>query len=700
MLPPRTDDADGDRLEGPFRIGEWTVEPALNRLRGGQRSIRLEPRVMDLLVCLASRAGTPISRQELHESVWSDAVVGDEALTMAISKLRRALGDNSQAPRLVETIAKGGYRLMVPVEPLRERSEADGSGRRHRRAWQLGLLACLLIVSIYFATASIRPDRPAPTVDTEPIQILRLTSQPGVESQAEVSPDGTRVVYVRHGSEEPEPGVYIMALDGGPALRLTEEPTPSSPVWSPDGRRIAFTSCRESGCELRIVGADGGPARTLAGIAPSPLTGIDWSPEGRWIALALATSDNATYAVFEIDVETGERRQLTEPDGGLFDARPTYSPDGRQIAFSRGKTVYSHDLFIISRNGGPARQLTREGRRIWGFDWLGDGRSLVFSSNRRGRFQLWRIPLAGGEPSWIPVSAEDIRFPSITGSYLTFDRHENLASIWQVVPGGRHRLHEVINSNRRDTEPRHAPDGRGVAFVSNRSDSTELWVTDGTHEPRRLSDLGATFMSRPEWSPDGRQLAVAAVVDAVESIYVVDVPSGTTRQIEEPRLEDRSRNPSWSADGRWIYFASDRTETWSLWRIPAGGGTATEVAAGGYFGLESVDGATLYWTRADQIGLWQQPVAGGSASLTIDDPALARSRAWILVGDAVYFPSSVDGDFKLLRRTLDGGESQEVVSLPATLATPIVSVSPVDGSVLYSAYLRSESDVNLVTSFH
>jgi DNA-binding winged helix-turn-helix (wHTH) protein/TolB-like protein/tetratricopeptide (TPR) repeat protein len=108
--------ADSDRRpQRPLRIGEWAVDPQLNELRHGNEAARVEPKAMDVLMLLAGRVGRVVSREELFAAVWPDVVVGDEALTQTINKLRKALGDNSRSPSYIETIAKRGYRLIAAV---------------------------------------------------------------------------------------------------------------------------------------------------------------------------------------------------------------------------------------------------------------------------------------------------------------------------------------------------------------------------------------------------------------------------------------------------------------------------------------------------------------------------------------------------------------------------------------------------------
>lgn len=98
-----------------FRVGKWTVDPALHRISSGGRTLKIEPKAMAVLAHLAERQGQVVSREALLSAVWSGVVVGDDALTQVIVKLRKALGDVREEPAYIQTIAKGGYRLVAPV---------------------------------------------------------------------------------------------------------------------------------------------------------------------------------------------------------------------------------------------------------------------------------------------------------------------------------------------------------------------------------------------------------------------------------------------------------------------------------------------------------------------------------------------------------------------------------------------------------
>lgn len=108
-----------------FRIGECVIEPRQNRIVRGDAQVHLEPRVVDVLVCLAEHAGEVVSRDTLNQQVWGNVVVTDQAVTNCISELRHHLGDDRAARRVIETIPKRGYRLMAPVQLVRVAPPTD-----------------------------------------------------------------------------------------------------------------------------------------------------------------------------------------------------------------------------------------------------------------------------------------------------------------------------------------------------------------------------------------------------------------------------------------------------------------------------------------------------------------------------------------------------------------------------------------------
>jgi TolB-like protein/DNA-binding winged helix-turn-helix (wHTH) protein/tetratricopeptide (TPR) repeat protein len=133
-------------VRGEFRVGAWMVDPSLNSVSCDGTTVRLEPKVMQVLVCLAENAGQTISKETLFKSVWPDTFVTDDVLKHSIFELRRVFSDDPREPKFIQTVAKRGYRLIAPVSasgkaaPSKEASSIVAEPKRaSRRTLQLSL---------------------------------------------------------------------------------------------------------------------------------------------------------------------------------------------------------------------------------------------------------------------------------------------------------------------------------------------------------------------------------------------------------------------------------------------------------------------------------------------------------------------------------------------------------------------------------
>lgn len=137
-----------------LRIGDWSADRTLNELRRGAERVRIEPKAMELLMALAAHAGEVVSREALLDEVWPGVVVGDEALTQGVIKLRRALGDDPKKPAYIETISKRGYRLIAPVGDAQPVPVA----KPRRALLALAALAVLALAGLaFFARQPLQP---------------------------------------------------------------------------------------------------------------------------------------------------------------------------------------------------------------------------------------------------------------------------------------------------------------------------------------------------------------------------------------------------------------------------------------------------------------------------------------------------------------------------------------------------------------
>jgi adenylate cyclase len=170
------------------RVGEWTVSRERNELASGPRVVRLEPKVVEVLLHLAARPAAVVSREELLTAVWPGVIVGDDALTQAIIKLRKAFGDDAHEPRYIETIPKRGYRLIAPVAPADVEAPPARKAARPRRTRMLAAAAAVTVAAVLAlawlaqrgGTWPLRPDTRGATGSAIPIvAVLPLANLSG-----------------------------------------------------------------------------------------------------------------------------------------------------------------------------------------------------------------------------------------------------------------------------------------------------------------------------------------------------------------------------------------------------------------------------------------------------------------------------------------------------------------------------------------
>ncbi|MBZ5625683.1 MAG: serine/threonine-protein kinase [Acidobacteriia bacterium] len=607
--------------------------------------------------------------------------------------------------------------LKVALEDLKEESD---SGRleptpgpaRSRRLPKLAWLAVFVVLTgsagLWYWTARRGPEPPP--------ALTPLTSYPGDEHDPSFSPDGNEVAFSWNGDKKDNYDIYVKLIGSPKPLRLTDDPAwDRFPAWSPDGRSIAFLRSSSSDrASVMLIPAIGGPERKLTEINSTELflgTKLGWAPDGKWLAVSDRIASAEERSIYLVGVDTGERRKLTSPPRGAFgDGTPAFSPDGRRLAFSRrtGATtmeVYSLDLTSDLAPKGEPKPLTQENRMATGPVWTFDSKEIVFASGASNVLSLWRIPASGLErPKALPFG-ENGSEPSISqrGNRLAFTRSMADINIWRLeqprpgvvaVPAA-----PFLASTRVDSNPQYSPDGKHVAFASDRSGHMEIWTADSDgSNTAQVTNLGGANAGTPRWSPDGQRLAFDWNVAGHFEIYTISASGGSPLRMTTAPVDNDI--PSYSRDGQWIYFDSRLSGRHEIWKVPAAGGTAVQVTRnGGHVALESTDGRYLYYTRSDSLSssLWMMPREGGEEKQVID--AVLR-RAFFPSREGIYFLSPPDNkqviSIRLLSRA--GGSIQTL----ATLSAPPhwgLSVSPDGRFVLYSQYDQVGRDLMLVENF-
>ncbi len=186
--------------------------------------------------------------------------------------------------------------------------------------------------------------------------------------------------------------------------------------------------------------------------------------------------------------------------------------------------------------------------------------------------------------------------------------------------------------------PELSPDGKKIAFESNRLGFWDIWTCEvNSANCERATDMHGTA-GRARWSPDGRYIAFEFHPGERSEIYIVEVPGGVPQLVQTIPGSD-NLSPSWSHDGKWLYFASKRgAEPFQIWRMPFRGGSPVRLTKnGGISPEESPDGRYLYYVKYEQGGLWRMPMEGGEESKIVDDFSGGSWPDWALRPNGIYF---------------------------------------------------------------
>ena len=677
--------ASGEPAAAPFRVGDWTAEPAWNRLRRDGTVVKLEPRVMRLLTVLAAAPGRPLGRQELLDKVWPDVLVNEEALSRAVSQLRRALGDDPKAPRYLETVHKGGYCLIAPVD--REPAPAVPPPATNHVPRVLAALLLLILVGVGLAVVDRRPTAAPPDQPTR--TLTPVTSEPGREIDPAVSPDGSRVAYLARNGMGYQ--LFVRALDGAGPVRLTNDRRAKGhPVWSPSGHRIAFVASDGDAAAIHLLALQGGRETKLIDL-PAWSYGLDWSPDGRMLAYSDAAPGEAATIVL-LDIASRAARPIARSADSSGDAKPVFSPDGKKIAFVRSDALDRQRIVVADIDGNEARVLLATPRQIRGLDWTPEGDALVYSARAGRRFGLWRLATdAGGAPELLSIEGGDLWNPSIArDGRVVVEEVDQDSDIWRADLA-RGAAAPFIRSTADDYDPAFAPSGGALAFVSERSGAAEVWLQEPDGRTRRLTDLGSTAVGRISWSPDTRRLAFMTEKDGIASIYVMGVDGTAPTGL---RTDRRAHVPiGWGPDGNSLYILSPIGGGWRLELLNLPDGKAQVVAPRVRVAAPTPDGRSILVVPMGEGKLLLiRPDDGVVRQFRL--PPLPHLVALLPAGDAVYLVEDAFGTAVIHRLSVGLGTVAPVLRLDE-YGGGTLSLTP-DGKWL--AYTHARETANDIAS--
>ena len=716
-------------LNGAFRVGEFLIEPQLNTITRDDHTTRVEPKVMQVLQCLSKSAGEVVPKEQLMRSVWTDTIVTDDVLTRAVSELRKTFRDDSKEPRYIQTIPKSGYRLIAPVSyENNHRPDTNShqaiqstpiSGVPQARSWPLRVIWLPVLLLVSTAAGWLYLSRQPSATARPTMRVVPFTSFTGREDHAAFSPDGNQIAFAWNGDKGDNSDIYVKSINGDRPLRITSDPAIDiRPTWSPDGQRIAFVRFLPTEYKFRVFVASAlgtTPERFLFSLEGEQPSSLSWSPDGKYIATSESFTQRTPSHIVLFSLETGEKKSLTSPPAQYWaDSTPAFSPDGKSIAFIRENTPITGDVFVVPVSGGEPQRVTHDNARhtfnegiVGGLAWTADGKEIVFSSTRGGTPSLWRVAVSGGEPERVATGGDNTFYPSISlrGNRLAYTQMSGGTPIFRMeisnAKGQKVQPIKLLSSTREDASPRYSPDGKKIAFQSDRSGNLEIWLCDSEGQNlAQLTFFGKGQAGTPQWSPDSNQIAFDYRFTERADVYVVGVAGGVPRRVTTESSDDSV--PSWSRDGKYLYFASDRGGDQQIWKTPVEGGQAVQLTRqGGFQAFESADGKYIYYSKGLCPGLWRLPIDGGQEVLVLNQPGSGCWGQWFVSDDGIYFINTKwTGSFGLDLFSFTSGAVTHLVTLDKINEfVSGLAISPDHRQLLYAKRDPINSDIMLVENF-
>ncbi|MEO8595294.1 MAG: DPP IV N-terminal domain-containing protein [Candidatus Solibacter sp.] len=724
-----------------IRFGTFELNLELRQLKKRNRLVKVQELPYRLLITLLERHGEIVTREELRTRLWGDTVVEyDEGLHTAICKLREVLGDSAARPRFIATIPRRGYSFIASVTVDEAAEEAPDFNPEDTKQDEPALPPRDIVPTPPVAPSTSAPPAPIPqtrrlpwiagigllglfaalaylglrnsTKRSSSPEVVPLTSYRGLQRSPTLSPDGLKVAFIWVGESGDNLDIYEQRLDGSGRVRLTKDPAAEEyPAWSPDGRLIAFI---RSG-EIFIVPSQGGVEHRLT---TARGRGLGWSPDSRLLAFSDEEFPGDGRAIFSFSIETGERRMVAAVTQNGDDYMwPSFTPDGKQVAYLRRATTMT-DVWRAPSSGGKPIRMAITDQPASGLVWTPDGKYLLYATGRHAP-GLLAIPAEARDATrlqLVEIAGTNVFEPTIAPGNgrsepnLAFGHENTNWDIWgaPLESGGIGRASPIADSIRADQAPSISPDGKQITFSSARSGYEEIWVamSDGS-QPRQLTTFKAAVANSPRWSPDGKLVVFDATVDHNSDIYAVDPQGGAlVRVTHEPSAEVQA---NWSHDGKWIYFMSDRSGRKQLWKLPSRGGPAVQVTLnGGFQAFESADGNYVYYAKQQYgRGVWRVPANGGAETLVSGE---AWHNLWCLTGNGLYYfdVSAVMPDAFSIERPLQLRRLDLVTNVLATVGTisvsfpmgvPALDVSRDGKYVTWVAWREHSSELMLIRNF-
>jgi serine/threonine protein kinase len=594
--------------------------------------------------------------------------------------------------------------LKVDLAEIKEESDSGTLGlvgRPKQRSRVRGFVAAA--AAILIVGAAVWYWRPSSEFSVPPMRVVPLTGLTGAELSPSLSPDGEQVAFSWDQGKGPGSFHIFLKLVGSSDVRqFTQGPGDEwAGGWSPDGKQIA---CVRRG-SIFLLSPILGTERKVADFPATAQAALSWTRDGRWLVTLGDASAPEGPGIYLVAADGTSIRRIVS-SGGV--ASVTVSPAGQDLAYlscvqSNSGPHCGLDVMTFDaawKSTGAARRLANDATVDGGVAWDAAGASLLYATHPvAGALYLSRAWVRGDRPpERFELAGLGATTPSVSAAAhrLAFTRSSSTMGVYALEAP----LRPVLTSSFWDMQSQFSPDGTKIVFSSSRSGETfNVWVAsaDGSN-PLQLTHGPNLTQGSPSWSPDGRRIAFDSTdAEGRLTIWTIGADGGSTvRLISGPGDQNM---PTWSRDGRWIYYSQSAGHSTDIWRVPSTGGTGermTSDAGHSIFAVESTDGRDLIYKRNSLTDgpLLAKPLAGGPPRQLL--PCVYGVNYAVAAG-GIYYATCGGGPHRTIRLRDDAGHERPIGDIDDSpfFGFERMSVSP-DGRTILLHRLTESSDLMLI----
>lgn len=680
-------------------LGPCLIQSDNHKISGPLSEVQLPARVFEVLQYLIQHQDRAVSRQELIQHIWSgNDAVGQKGLTNAVWQLRKAFEQAGAEQELILTIAKTGYELAALPQPVHAdyRNSLSQTAASSRRWvwWLLGLSMVVVIMILWFNRQQPAQIETALKPDIRPRQ---LTSLLGVEEMPSFSRDGRYMAFMADAPGQ-APGIFRLDLQqmSKAAVRLTpEHQYATAPAWSPDQQQLAYLAVQQNDCQVRVLDLTSDQTATLANCFHQHLQNtLSWSASTNMLAFA-AVNELGGVNIQGRDMSTGRMERLSSPRADTQDYPLAFANHSAQLAYVRQTKHLG--MIYLRQSDGSSRALTKEPLYIYSLAWSPDDKFLYFNSVWQGELSILQISVQTGQITPLSYVKAPGRIAVRLGPQpeLVYTQYNSEEQLYRIKKGQEPIL--MPKTLGRELYPEYKASSDRLLFMSSRSGRFDLWHSDlAQTKVQRIHTTYEGLVDIASLAPDGEHFVVPARSNENEPVqlYLGTLSGPDFKPVSEKPFE--SQHASWSRDGRSLYFSSNISGDWQIWRLDLQSGISQQhTVKGGIFAREAPDGGLLY-VKALTGGIWLQDQKG-TEQLLVPQLAEVDWGNWLVDEKGIYYLQRLPDADLWMFKAWGQSSSAELFRVPGRSIKTSRSVTAVsEDEFVVSMYGRREANLMAV----